>query len=68
MSEKYQSKPTGSGGMAGSTTTPANAGVGADKPGMFDKEGAIGKQFTGEFLLPIKPVTKLSLPLTSLSI
>ncbi|KAK6829403.1 hypothetical protein PG989_005807 [Apiospora arundinis] len=33
-------------GMAGSTSTPATAGVGDDKPKALDAEGAIGKQFT----------------------
>ncbi|KAI1342487.1 hypothetical protein F5Y15DRAFT_372958 [Xylariaceae sp. FL0016] len=33
-------------GMASSTTTPANAGIGEDKPKAFDAQGAIGKQFT----------------------
>ncbi|KAI0025401.1 hypothetical protein F4780DRAFT_327674 [Xylariomycetidae sp. FL0641] len=33
-------------GTASSITTPASAGIGADKPKMFDAEGAIGKQFT----------------------
>ncbi|KAK5633152.1 hypothetical protein RRF57_008866 [Xylaria bambusicola] len=35
-------------GMASSTTTPANAGLGGDKPKAFDAEGTIGKQFTGK--------------------
>ncbi|KAL1843073.1 hypothetical protein VTJ49DRAFT_3208 [Mycothermus thermophilus] len=35
-------------GMAGSTQTPANQHLGQDKPGVFDKEGPIGKQFTPE--------------------
>jgi hypothetical protein len=34
-------------GMASATTTPANAGLGAQKPNAFDEKGAIGKQFTG---------------------
>ncbi|KAH6647728.1 hypothetical protein BKA67DRAFT_578412 [Truncatella angustata] len=33
-------------GMASATTTPANAGIGEDKPKAFDAQGAIGKQFT----------------------
>ncbi|KAI0904337.1 hypothetical protein F4823DRAFT_628685 [Ustulina deusta] len=33
-------------GMASSTTTPANAGLGEDRPRAFDAQGAIGKQFT----------------------
>ncbi|ORY61595.1 uncharacterized protein BCR38DRAFT_487344 [Pseudomassariella vexata] len=33
-------------GMASATTTPANAGVGDEKPKAFDAQGAIGKQFT----------------------
>ncbi|KAK7931121.1 hypothetical protein PG985_001833 [Apiospora marii] len=36
----------GQGGMASSTTTPATAGVGDDKPKAFDAQGAVGKQFT----------------------
>lgn len=44
-------KQTGSGGMAGSVQTPANAHLGHDKPKAFDADGAIGKQFTGMFLL-----------------
>lgn len=47
MSENYGVKQTGSGGMAGSAQTPANSGVGHDKPKAFDAEGSIGKQFTG---------------------
>ncbi|KAI1816474.1 hypothetical protein GGS20DRAFT_223575 [Poronia punctata] len=35
-------------GMASATTTPANAGIGNDKPKVFDAEGTIGKQFTAE--------------------
>ncbi|KAI3332634.1 hypothetical protein F4824DRAFT_283382 [Ustulina deusta] len=46
-------------GMASSTTTPANAGLGEDRPRAFDAQGAIGKQFTGKvtpsrFYLPHK--------------
>lgn len=48
MSEKYNVKPGGSGGMSGATPTPANSRVGADKPKALDAEGAVGKQFTGE--------------------
>ncbi|KAJ3567591.1 hypothetical protein NPX13_g6712 [Xylaria arbuscula] len=33
-------------GTASATTTPANAGLGGDKPKAFDAEGTIGKQFT----------------------
>ncbi|RYP87413.1 hypothetical protein DL769_000509 [Monosporascus sp. CRB-8-3] len=33
-------------GTASSITTPANAGIGGDKPKVFDEQGAIGKQFT----------------------
>lgn len=47
MSEKYTMKQTGSGGMAGSVQTPANAHLGQDKPKVFDADGAIGHQFTG---------------------
>ncbi|KAK8054394.1 hypothetical protein PG996_013695 [Apiospora saccharicola] len=36
----------GQGGMASATKTPANAGIGEDKPKAFDAQGAIGKQFT----------------------
>jgi hypothetical protein len=35
-------------GMASATTTPANAGIGEDRPKAFDAQGSIGKQFTGE--------------------
>ncbi|KAK9415244.1 hypothetical protein SUNI508_02092 [Seiridium unicorne] len=45
----HGSSNTGSkttGGMSSSTTTPANAGIGEDKPKAFDAQGAIGKQFT----------------------
>lgn len=48
MSENYNMKQNGHGGMAGAVQTPANAGLGHDKPKVFDAEGAIGKQFTGE--------------------
>jgi hypothetical protein len=34
-------------GTASATTTPANAGLGVQKPKAFDEKGAIGKQFTG---------------------
>lgn len=51
MSEKYTMKQTGSGGMSGSTQTPANANLGQDKPKAFDAAGAIGQQFTGMHLL-----------------
>ncbi len=34
-------------GTASSVKTPANAGVGEDKPRAFDKRGLVGKQFTG---------------------
>ncbi len=34
-------------GMASQVKTPANAGIGEDKPKMFDAQGSIGKQFTG---------------------
>ncbi|CAP71598.1 uncharacterized protein PODANS_6_540 [Podospora anserina S mat+] len=34
------------GGKVGSVTTGATAGLGEDKPKVFDSEGAIGKQFT----------------------
>ncbi|KAI2626223.1 hypothetical protein GGS21DRAFT_530614 [Xylaria nigripes] len=33
-------------GMASSTKTPANAGLGKDRPRALDAEGTIGKQFT----------------------
>ncbi|KAH9886811.1 hypothetical protein F4778DRAFT_786529 [Xylariomycetidae sp. FL2044] len=41
------SKTTG--GTASATNTPANAGLGEDKPKAFDAQGAIGKQFTGKW-------------------
>lgn len=49
MSEKYTMKQTGSGGMAGSVQTPANAHLGQDKPKVFDADGAVGHQFTGMY-------------------
>ncbi|KAI0000589.1 hypothetical protein F4779DRAFT_147431 [Xylariaceae sp. FL0662B] len=33
-------------GTASQVKTPANAGIGEDKPKMFDSQGPIGKQFT----------------------
>lgn len=56
MSEKYNVKPGGSGGMSGVTPTPANSRVGADKPKALDAEGAVGKQFTGEPLFELELV------------
>ncbi|KAI2623048.1 hypothetical protein GGS26DRAFT_566969 [Hypomontagnella submonticulosa] len=35
-------------GMASQVKTPANSGIGEDKPKMFDAQGSIGKQFTEE--------------------
>ncbi|KAI1399926.1 hypothetical protein F4819DRAFT_392109 [Hypoxylon fuscum] len=35
-------------GMASQIKTPANAGIGEDKPKIFDAQGSIGKQFTDE--------------------
>ncbi|KAL7627868.1 hypothetical protein AAE478_002063 [Parahypoxylon ruwenzoriense] len=35
-------------GMSSATRTPATAGIGEDKPKMFDAKGSIGKQFTEE--------------------
>lgn len=40
--------PRSTGGMAASQQTPANAHLGQDKPGVFDAQGAVGKQFTRE--------------------
>jgi hypothetical protein len=37
------------GGKAAPTTTPANANLGHDKPGIMDEQGAIGKQFKREW-------------------
>lgn len=48
MSENYTAKPTGHGGMSGATQTPANSGIGHDKPKALDEDGAIGKQFKRE--------------------
>ena len=48
MSENYSARPTGSGGMSFATRTPANANVGNDQAKAFDKDGAIGKAFTGK--------------------
>ena len=49
------SKPTGggNGGMASDKQTPATAAIGATKPKVFDQQGAIGKQFTGTFRVPL---------------
>ncbi|KAI1650368.1 uncharacterized protein F4817DRAFT_259678 [Daldinia loculata] len=33
-------------GMSSQIQTPATAGIGEDKPKMFDAQGSIGKQFT----------------------
>jgi len=43
-SSEHKIKPGG--GQASQAKTPANAGVGGDKPNVFDAQGAIGKQFT----------------------
>jgi hypothetical protein len=43
--------PRGNAGKASSVQTPANAHLGQDKPGVFDEQGAIGKQFTRKLLL-----------------
>ncbi|KAG7287338.1 hypothetical protein NEMBOFW57_006847 [Staphylotrichum longicolle] len=40
--------PRSTGGKAAPTQTPANAHLGQDKPGLFDAQGAVGKQFTTE--------------------
>ncbi|KAK4109731.1 hypothetical protein N656DRAFT_800644 [Canariomyces notabilis] len=40
--------PKSTGGKASDVTTPANANLGHDKPGVFDAQGAVGKQFTPE--------------------
>ncbi|AEO66361.1 f5ef4ff7-a19a-4b9d-ae77-8f9841909a73 [Thermothielavioides terrestris] len=40
--------PRSNSGKAGAVQTPANAHLGQDKPGMFDAQGSIGKQFTPE--------------------
>lgn len=48
MSQNYTAKPNGSGGMSGATQTPANSGIGHDKPKALDADGAIGKQFKGK--------------------
>ncbi|KAK4152331.1 hypothetical protein C8A00DRAFT_44589 [Chaetomidium leptoderma] len=42
-----QDSPVGR-GMAAATQTPANAHLGQDKPGLFDQQGSVGKQFTPE--------------------
>lgn len=44
-------------GTASAITTPANAGIGEDKPKVFDAQGAVGKQFTGEFRLSFETFT-----------
>ncbi|KAI0889381.1 uncharacterized protein GGS22DRAFT_184959 [Annulohypoxylon maeteangense] len=33
-------------GMASQVKTPANAGIGEDRPRVFDSQGSVGKQFT----------------------
>jgi len=38
------------GGKVGTVPTAANTGLGIEKPKAFDAQGAIGKQFTGEFI------------------
>jgi hypothetical protein len=38
--------PRSTGGKASATQTPANAHLGHDGPGVFDEQGAVGKQFT----------------------
>ncbi|KAK3307313.1 uncharacterized protein B0T15DRAFT_529875 [Chaetomium strumarium] len=40
--------PKSTGGKASATSTPANAHLGQDKPGIFDKDGAVGHQFQPE--------------------
>ncbi|GAB1319581.1 hypothetical protein MFIFM68171_09791 [Madurella fahalii] len=40
--------PKSTGGKASETRTGATAHLGVDKPGAFDAQGAIGKQFTPE--------------------
>ncbi|KAI0152049.1 hypothetical protein F4776DRAFT_11076 [Hypoxylon sp. NC0597] len=35
-------------GMSSQVKTPATAGIGEDKPKVFDAQGSIGKQFTEE--------------------
>lgn len=45
--------PRSTGGKAAPTQTPANAHLGQDKPGLFDAQGAVGKQFTSEPFLPL---------------
>lgn len=43
-------------GTASSVPTPANAGIGEDKPKAFDERGVVGKQFTGK----TNPTVKIS--------
>ncbi|AEO60863.1 hypothetical protein MYCTH_37941 [Thermothelomyces thermophilus ATCC 42464] len=40
--------PKSTGGKASAVQTPANSHLGQDKPGIFDEQGAVGKQFTPE--------------------
>lgn len=47
--------PRSTGGKASATQTPANAHLGQDKPGLFDEQGSIGKQFTRELLSQTLP-------------
>ena len=43
-----QAGPKGNGGTTSATNTPATSGLGVDAPKVFDAQGTIGKQFTGE--------------------
>ena len=45
--------PQSTSGKATATQTPANAHLGQDKPGLFDEQGAVGKQFTRESLFSL---------------
>ena len=58
----------GQGGMASDTTTPANANLGGDRSKVFDKQGVIGKQFTGmSALSPSGPSVRLGQTRTELT-
>jgi hypothetical protein len=47
--------PKSTGGKASATSTPANAHLGEDKPGIFDKNGAVGHQFQRMSMIECQP-------------
>lgn len=48
----HGSSNAGAKNSTGMTSTPANAGIGEDRPKAFDVEGTIGKQFTSSYSTP----------------